>query len=153
MKAKTRIFGEIDIEEDKIIILEKGMVGFPDYKKYTLIFDTSSDDQSNIIWFQSLDDEEVAFPVIDPLVVKPDYNPVVEDAQIKDLGEFNEDNMLVLVTVTAPSDIKKLSVNLRAPIIINTTTLKASQVILEDTSFPIKYNIYEIMKPDKKEGD
>ena len=30
MKAKTRLFGEIDIADDKIITLEKGMIGFPE---------------------------------------------------------------------------------------------------------------------------
>ena len=39
MKAKTRMFGEIDIQEDKIITLESGMIGFPDMQKFTLIFD------------------------------------------------------------------------------------------------------------------
>ena len=39
MKAKTRLFGEIDIEDSKIITLEGGMIGFPDMKKFALVFD------------------------------------------------------------------------------------------------------------------
>ena len=39
MKANTRLFGEIDIDEEKIITLENGMIGFPDLRKFTLIFD------------------------------------------------------------------------------------------------------------------
>jgi flagellar assembly factor FliW len=39
MKAKTRLFGEIEIADDKIITLEKGMIGFPDLNHFALIFD------------------------------------------------------------------------------------------------------------------
>ena len=39
MKADTRLFGEIDIEEQKIIHMENGMIGFPDLKKFALIYD------------------------------------------------------------------------------------------------------------------
>lgn len=39
MKAATRLFGEIEIDESKIITFEDGIIGFPDMKKFTLIFD------------------------------------------------------------------------------------------------------------------
>jgi len=54
----------------------------------------------------------------------------------------------VLVTVTVPSDIKKLSVNLKAPIVINVDELKAEQLIIDD-SFPVKYMIYDILQNKK----
>ena len=49
MKAKTRMFGEIDIQEDKIITLESGMIGFPDMQKFTLIFDEEKGSKSHIM--------------------------------------------------------------------------------------------------------
>lgn len=39
MKADSRIFGKIEIEDDKIITLEKGMIGFPDLNHFALIYD------------------------------------------------------------------------------------------------------------------
>ena len=51
MKAKTRMFGEIDIQEDKIITLESGMIGFPDMQKFTLIFDEEKGSKSHIMCF------------------------------------------------------------------------------------------------------
>lgn len=38
MKLKTRVFGEIDIDDEKIITFENGIIGFPDLKRFTLIF-------------------------------------------------------------------------------------------------------------------
>lgn len=39
MKANTRLFGEIDIEDNKIIKLKEGIIGFPQLKNFTLIHD------------------------------------------------------------------------------------------------------------------
>jgi len=92
-----------------------------------------------------MDDGEFALPVIEPLMFKPDYNPTVEDELLKPLGEVTEENVYVLTTVTVPTDIKKISINLKAPIVINTDTNLASQIIIED-SLPVKYPIYDQIK-------
>lgn len=149
MKVNTRLFGEIEIEKDKIICFENGIIGFPDCKQFTLIFDESENgERKNISWLQSVDEPSFALPVMDPLLVKEDYNPQVEHEMLKSLGNLTEENTYVLVTVTVPSDIKKLSVNLKAPIVINVDELKAEQLIIDD-SFPVKYMIYDILQNKK----
>ena len=149
MKANTRLFGEIDIEEEKIITLENGMIGFPDMQKFALIFDEEKGKEAKIMWLQSMDDSQVTFPVMRPEIVMPEYNPTVNDEVLEPLGKMDEENLFVVVTVTAVSDVKKNSVNLKAPIIINTETKKGCQIIVED-DYPVKYNIYQALK-DKKE--
>lgn len=151
MKAATRLFGEIEIDESKIITFEDGIIGFPDMKKFTLIFDEEKEGRPSISWLQSMDEPEIAFPVIDPLFVCEAYNPSVEDELLKNLGTIKEDNLYVLVTVTVPQDIKELAVNLKAPIVINTDTRKASQIIVED-DLPVRYRIYEILEEAKKKA-
>ena len=71
----TRLFGEIDIQKDKVICFENGIIGFPDYKEYALIYDSEKKDKKGVSWLQCLEDEVFALPVIDPLSVKPDYAP------------------------------------------------------------------------------
>lgn len=152
MKVSTRLFGEIEVEESKLICFENGIVGFPDCKRFTLIQDIAEDGgRKNISWLQSLDEPSFALPVMDPLLVKEDYNPQVEDELLKSLGNLTAENTYVLVTVTVPADIKKLSVNLKAPIIINADELKAEQLILEE-GLPVKYMIYDILQSKKKEA-
>ena len=90
MKAKTRMFGEIDIQEDKIITLESGMIGFPDMQKFTLIFDEEKGSKSHIMWLQSMDDPQTAFPVINPVTIKEDYNPSVSEELLKPLGDTKQ---------------------------------------------------------------
>lgn len=151
MKAATRLFGEIEIDESKIITFEDGIIGFPDMKKFTLIFDEEKEGRSSISWLQSMDEPEIAFPVMDPLFVCETYNPSVEEELLKNLGTIKEDNLYVLVTVTVPQNIKELAVNLKAPIVINTDTRKASQIIVED-DLPVRYRIYEILEEAKKKA-
>ncbi len=153
MKADTRLFGRIDIDEEKIITLENGMIGFPDLKKFTLIFDEEKEKKAmSIMWFQSMDEPSVAFPVMHPNELKPDYNPTVNDEMLKPLGVLRQENTYVLVTVTAMPDVKKTSVNLKAPIVINTETNKGCQIIVED-DYPVKFNVYEALQSGKKAGE
>ena len=151
MKAATRLFGEIEIDESKIITFEDGIIGFPDMKKFTLIFDEEKEGRPSISWLQSMDEPEIAFPVMDPLFVCETYNPSVEEELLKNLGTIKEDNLYVLVTVTVPQNIKELAVNLKAPIVIKTDTRKASQIIVED-DLPVRYRIYEILEEAKKKA-
>ena len=151
MKVNTRIFGEIEIEEDKVISFEQGLIGFPELKQFTLIYDSEAENKAALSWLQSLDEPELAFPVLDPLAVYPDYNPNVEDDLLKPLGDFAEDNLFVLVTVTVPSNIEEIAVNLRAPIVVNTDSRKASQLIVEN-DLPVKYKIYDKIKNDKEKA-
>lgn len=145
MKADTRVFGEIDIAEEKIICFEQGIIGFPDLQKFTLIYDEDKKGTGAISWLQSMDEPELAIPVMDPLLVCPDYNPEVEDELLKPLGELTEDNLFVLVTVTVPKNPREATVNLKAPLIINADTRKASQIIVE-SDYPVKYKIYEYLR-------
>ena len=152
MRIETKIFGEIDIDEEKILHFANGIIGFPDLKDFALMYDAEKGEKSNIRWLQSLQEPAFAMPVLDPLAVKPDYNPEVEDELLKPIGELNPDEMLVLVTLTVPKDITKMSVNLCAPIVIHTESRKACQIIVDNEKYPVKYMIYDILQK-KKAGE
>lgn len=152
MKAKTRIFGEIEIEDEKIITLEKGMIGFPDLNHFALIFDEEKEQKdTTIMWLQSMDEPDIAFPVMMPHVVKEDYDPNVSEAAIAPLGDLTPENTYLLVTVTVPRNIKEFSVNLKAPIIINMDNRKGVQLIVED-DYPVKYKVYDFLKGKKEKA-
>jgi flagellar assembly factor FliW len=154
MLVKTKHFGEIDLDESKIIYFDNGILGFEDCKKYTILYDLVDGERPEISWLQSLDEPALALPVISPFIIKADYNPLVEDELIKSLGELNEDNIVILVSVTVPSDINKISANLKAPFIINSELRKGAQVIAENQDYEIRYHFYEQLKAYKavKEG-
>jgi flagellar assembly factor FliW len=144
MKIKTRIFGEIEIEKDKLICFENGIIGFPDLKKFALIHDEEKEN-AFILWLQSMEEPDLALPVIDPLNVMDSYEPDVSEELFSVLGDLVKENTYILVTITVPQNVEDMAVNLKAPIVINTGNNKAVQVIVEN-DLPIKYKIYDIIK-------
>lgn len=146
MKAVTRLFGTIDVADEKIITMERGMIGFPNLTHFALIFDEEKKDKKfKIMWLQSMDDGDIAFPVADPIQLKEDYKPLVNEEIIAPLGEVTEENTYILVTVTVPKKVEDFSVNLKAPIVINMDSNKGAQIITED-DYPVKFRVYDLLK-------
>ena len=151
MKAETKWFGVIDIEDEKILTFDKGIIGFEDFKKYTIIFDSEDGDDASIMWLQSMDEPSLALPVMKPEYVYPKYDPIVEDEIVKALGkDVQNANLLVLCTLTVPSDLTKMTCNLKAPVIINADTLKGVQVIADNDDYQVRYPIYDILSAAKE---
>lgn len=153
MEADTRLFGKIDIAEDKILTLAGGIIGFPQLTHFTLIYDKEKgDDRNTILWLQSMDEPKFALPVIVPNVIIPDYNPVVNDELLAPLDPLTDENTYVLVTVKVPKDIKQMTVNLKAPIIINTDTRVGAQLIVENEDYEVRYPVYDLLKNGKEDA-
>lgn len=149
MTTETRLFGTITIEDEKLITFPEGIVGFPFMNQFALIHDADNK-KSPIMWLQSMEEPEFAMPVIEPNLVVEGYNPIVNDECLAPVGELAPEQIYLLVTITVPSDIEKMSVNLKAPIVINMANNKAVQIIVED-EYQVKHPIYETLKK-KKEG-
>ena len=150
MEIETRLFGTIEIEDEKIICFENGIIGFPDLRKYTLIYDIEKKDEHKVFFLQSVEDGDFALPVLDPLLVMKDYKPDIKEEILNALGELAEGNMYILVTLTATKSKEDMSVNLKAPIVINTDSRKACQVIVEN-EYPVKFKICDIL--EEKAGE
>lgn len=152
MLVKTRFFGEVDIEDEKILTFDNGIMGFEDMKRWTLIYDIEKGSEGPISWFQSLDMAELALPVINPYTVTAVYEPVVEDELLKPLGEFKDEELVTFLTITIPAeDPSKTTANFRAPILINPVNRKGIQVIVNNEDYPIKFSIYESVQKMKAE--
>lgn len=149
MKINTKVFGEIDIEESKIITFENGIIGFPEMKSFTLLYNEEEGASAVIRWLQSIEEPGFAIPVTDPFEIVEDYSPEVDDELLKSLGGIDDENGLVLVSITIPKELTKMSINLQGPFIINVNERKGCQVIVEGGSYPVKYYIYDILKARK----
>ena len=152
MFIKTKIFGDVEISDDKILTFEDGIIGFPELKHFTPIHDEEKGKDAGIRYFQSIEEPAFAMPVMNPLMVCEDYNPQVSEEFLSSLGNISDENIVVLVTVTVPTDLTKMTVNLQGPIIINSDEKKGAQIIVEGNDYPVKFPIYEILK-SRKEGE
>ena len=132
MKVDTRWFGTIDIDDEKIITFDLGVIGFEDCKKFTLIYDVDKGDEASIMWLQSLDEPELALPMLKPELIK-------------------EADLIVFCVLTVPADITKMTINFKAPIIVNADTLKGVQLIADNNDYEVRYPIYSILEERKGE--
>lgn len=151
MQVKTKHFGTVDIDDNKVISFPNGLFGFSEYKKFAIIYELTEDGEIPIInWLQSLEDKDVALPIMNPISIIPNYNPTIEDELIKPLGECNETNIIFYTVVNAHKEVEKLTTNLKAPIIINMDRFTGVQVMAENDDYTIRFNIYELLQNAKK---
>jgi len=158
MRLDTKHFGVIEIEEEGIIDFPEGLPGFEDVKKYILI---CKDEGSPFKWLQSVDQPKLAFAVVDPFLIRKDYDIVLDNATLDSLEIENAEDVLVYSIVVVPEDVSKISMNLKAPIVINTKNRKGAQVILDTDEYGVRHYILEELRrqevgvhacSDKKEG-
>lgn len=143
IKVKTTRFNEIEVAEHDVIVLPSGLIGFPELKNYVLL---DHDKESPFKWFQSLDDGAIAFVLINPLLFKPDYTVEVNEAEVSDLALDSEEDAVISVIITMPSDPQKMTANLKAPLVFNLKNRKGRQVILNNSEYTTRHNIMEEVK-------
>lgn len=154
MLAKTKFFGEVELDDNKVLEFPNGIIGFENYKKYAILFDEEDKSEARISWLQSLDEPLLALPIIDPLAIVPEYAPMLDDELLAPLDNPADADLLFLLAITVPSDITKVTANLKAPIIINAATKKGVQLIVDNADYPVKYNVYEsVQKMKEKAGE
>lgn len=145
MKLETSSFGEIDIDESKIISFDAGLPGFAQNVRYILSGPPASlglPDSSPFLWLQSLDDGDIAFIVIDPYSVFGAYDPQISDDDLQSIGDGAGD-ILIYNLVVVPEDVKQMTVNLAAPILINQKTKKGKQALSSNPSYGVKHYLFK----------
>jgi len=147
MKLNTKYFGEIDYDSSLVVNFDEGLPGFPDHKKYIILLENAKED--TFCWLQSIEDGQLAFALINIYNVKPDYNPLVNSEEVASLGNLGDNNLLIYNVVVIPDDIRQMRANLRAPIVINPTTRKGKQVILDNEDYQLKYKIFDEVEKNR----
>ena len=144
MQLITKHFGTIEIEESGIIDFPDGIPGFENSKKFIVLGD--GDESSPFKWLQSVDFPELAFAVVDPFAVKKDYDIEISDDVLKQLEISSLKEVLIYSIVVVPEDLSKISMNLIAPVIINTRTKKGAQVVLDTDRYGVRHYILEELR-------
>jgi flagellar assembly factor FliW len=141
MKIQTTRFGQIEYtQEDHLIQFRDGMIGLSSLKKYILVESTGS---PLILWLQSVEDSGIAFPVIEPWFFRRDYKVAMTDADRICLALDEGDRTKAFVVMTVPSTMENMTVNLKAPVVINLTRAVGAQVVQLDKSLEIRTPAYE----------
>ncbi|HEY9062162.1 MAG TPA: flagellar assembly protein FliW [Pseudobacteroides sp.] len=144
MLLNTKHFGQLEVDEKGIIDFPEGLPGFEDAKRFVLIANSGED--SIFQWLQSIDNLDLAFVVIDPKIIKDDYIVDVPEEEVEELQIDESSETIVLCIVVVPEDLAKMTANLKAPVIINNTSKKGKQVVLDNNDYEIKHYIMQELR-------
>lgn len=140
MKVKTRDFGEIEVSEENIIFFKEGIPGFDEEKEFIIILNEDEDNPFHHL--QSVKNPNLSFIIINPFEVFKDYDIIIPQTAIDKLKIEKPEDVLIYSIVVVPEDIRKMTVNLLGPIVINHKKRLGKQVILEDSRYSTKHFIF-----------
>jgi flagellar assembly factor FliW len=137
--VNSRRFGLISVREDQIIVLTPGLLGFSQFHRYVLI---EHQQESPFLWLQSMDNPALAFVVIDPLHIVPDYQPGPLTEAIQDLEAERPEALKIFVILTIPpGQPQEMTANLMGPVVINLKNRRGKQLVIEDPRYSHKHRI------------
>ena len=147
MKINTKHFGEVSIEENKIIKFAEGIPGFPNSKNYVML---SKRDQNELFcWLQSCDEADTAFALTVPYVFYPDYRPDVADSELATIGVHGTEDMKdvsVFNIMVIPNNAMDATVNLKAPVVINEKTNMGGQFIANNADYTVRHKLADLVE-------
>jgi flagellar assembly factor FliW len=144
MKVATSRFGEIEINEESIVSMPEGMLGFGEVRDYVLI---KHNEGSPFLWYQAVAEPNLAFVIVDPFTFFPDYEVILSKEDLATLNCTEIGNLAVFAVVVIPENPEHMTANLRGPVVINTENKIGKQVVLTDERYsPNQMIIPEIKK-------
>ena len=142
MKLQTKYFGEIEYDADDILTFPNGLYGFDDEKEFLLIpFEGS---QGSLLCLQSRATSALAFILMDPFALQPDYTPVLQKAELSALGVKDSGDLFYYVMCVVKQPVGSSTINLKCPIAINPTTRVSAQFILEDSRYELRHLLSQL---------
>ncbi|MFW5742158.1 MAG: flagellar assembly protein FliW [Spirochaetota bacterium] len=139
MRIESKAYGPIEISERQVITFPVGILGFEQLREYALLDAV----QQGFYWLQSLEDPEIAFILLNPYDLRPDYVLDVPDEDLESIRYQSDEDLLVFAIVTIPDDESKVSANLQGPVIINRVEQLGRQAISLDSRWHTKHLILE----------
>lgn len=143
MMIETKLLGEVEINESEILTFEQGLLGLPEYKKYILL---SLDVDLPLALLQSTEEASIGFVVAFPYAFKKDFEFDLSEEDIQDLKIVSPEDAITYAIVTLKESFDDSTINLLAPLVINTKNKTAKQIVLQDNSqyslqFPLQVEV------------
>ena len=139
MNVQTTRFGNVEVDESRIINFTSGLLGFSNFKRFTLL---QPDDEGVFFWLQSLDATELAFVVTDPSLWVKDYQATIRRDQMEELRLDSLDAAQIFVIVNRYE--AALTANLQGPLVVNVKTRDAVQLVLAEKRWSTRHEIVQL---------
>lgn len=137
MKLQTKFFGEIEYDADDILSFPEGPYGFDNEHEFLLIpFEGSN---GSLLCLQSRKTSALAFILMDPFALQPDYAPHLQKSELTALGVKDSGDLCYYVMCVVKEPFSDSTVNLKCPVAINPTSRVSAQVILDSDQYEMRH--------------
>ena len=122
------------------VVFHNGLSAFEDHTLFTYRKETRL---KPFIYMHSSVDPNVSFVCVDPFILTPSYEVRLTEENMRSLNLASLDDVLILCLVSVGKDMYTTTANLMSPVVINTRTLEAEQIIMEDMApESLRYNVW-----------
>lgn len=141
MKLETKYFGPVDYEPDECLTFPEGLFGFEEEQQFLLLpFEGGA---HALLCMQSMRTPALAFIVMDPFALQPDYMPELRPAELTALGVPDHEQLCYYVLCAVKQPVSDSTVNLKCPIAVNPHTLTARQIVLDTDRYNMRHPLSE----------
>jgi flagellar assembly factor FliW len=127
MDIETTRFGRLTVDDERIMTLPRGLLGFPSHTRFALI---QTGEENYFFWLQSVDEPALAFVVTDPTIFFKDYDVPVREETAGEI-ELSDSNFAQVFVICNKVD-EWLTGNLLGPIVVNAQNRLGAQVVLTE---------------------
>ncbi len=142
MIITTSRFGQLEVDPDRLITFDDGILGFPKHKQYALV---QTGEGSGFYWLQSVESQDLAFVVCDPRLFVADYQAPVKLDDLESIGLDDPENAQIFTIVNKVGDL--LTGNFQGPLVVNVVSRRAKQLVLSDKRYSTRHPLMRIPKP------
>ncbi|MBL7036035.1 MAG: flagellar assembly protein FliW [SAR324 cluster bacterium] len=139
MKIQTSRFGEIEVEENQIITMPSGLIGFSENRHFVIREDEAA---SPFRWLQSTDSNGLAFVMIEPHVSVSNYELELSREHLNKLKAESIEELKAYVLVTMAKKMEDVTVNLQGPLLFNLEKRLGLQFIIADNKYSTRHSLF-----------
>ena len=139
MDIESTRFGRMSVDDERIITVPKGLLGFPNHTRFALI---QTGEENYFFWLQSIDEPNLAFVVTDPSIFFKDYDvPIREETQAElQLADLSHAQVFVICNKVD----EWLTGNLLGPIVVNAANRTGQQVVLTEKKWTTRQPLLKL---------
>lgn len=147
MQLDTSRFGTIEIDDADVLTFTHPIIGFQEYRRFVVL----PGPKAGITWLQSTESRDLAFLLLDPVQVVPDYAVHLGEEELAELAAKSVADLEVRTLLVVPHEKSHTRTNLKAPILINRKHRLAKQTILERSEYPVRFYLAEDRRAARQE--
>lgn len=139
MKIETSRFGNMEVDENRLLSFDEGILGFPTQKDYALV---QTGHGSGFYWLQSVCTPDLAFVVCDPRLFVTEYQVPVKLDELVTIELRDAESAQVFVIVNKVGDL--LTGNFQGPLVVNVKNRHAKQLVLSDKRYSTRHPLMRV---------